>query len=63
MFIKFLKKKKLEANSFLRLTQLQIDNNKLSIDDISNMIGKSEIWFWNDIQASVYRSVQLLNHV
>lgn len=46
--IESFKKKKLEASSLPRLAQLQIDDDELSTDDISNTEGKAKIWFWNE---------------
>ena len=45
--IEFFKKRKFEASLISRLAQLQIDDNKLSTNDTSNIEGKSEILFWN----------------
>lgn len=47
MFIESFKKRKLEASSFSKLTQLQIDNNKLNTDNTKDIEGKFEIQIWN----------------
>ena len=44
----FLKKRKVEASLVLNLVQLEIDDNKLSITDISDTKGESGTWFWNE---------------
>lgn len=45
--ILFLKKRKVEANLTFNSAQLEINNDKLSIADISNTKDKSKTWFWN----------------
>lgn len=41
-----LKKRQLKAELFLKLIQIKINNNRLSIVYISNIKKKLEIWFW-----------------
>lgn len=45
--VEFFKKRKIEASSLLNLAVLQINKNKLSTGDSSDMESEFGTWFWN----------------
>lgn len=45
--IKFFKKKRLEASSFLNFIQLNTNNDKLNTIDTDNKKVEFGTWFWN----------------
>lgn len=52
-FIESFKKRKLKASLLSKLAQPQIDNDKLRIDNTSNMDREFAIWFWNESENEI----------